>query len=124
MNLDDVERWMDGYVHAWTTNDPADIAALFTDDATYYTAPYREPFAGREAIVADWIEIADEPDTWTFRYEPMAIAGGLAFVRGWTHYVDGTPRTYHNLWVIRLEEDGRASEFTEWFMKERAPESG
>jgi hypothetical protein len=35
MNLDDVERWMDGYVHAWTTNDPGDIAALFTDDANY-----------------------------------------------------------------------------------------
>ena len=122
MNLDDVERWMDGYVHAWTTNDPADIAALFTGDATYHTAPYSEPFAGRDAIVAGWTEIADEPGTWTFRYEPMAIVGGLAFVRGWTDYVDGKPRTYHNLWVIRLKEDGRASEFTEWFMKERAPE--
>lgn len=123
MNLDDVERWMDGYVHAWTTNDPADIAGLFTEDATYFTAPFAEPFAGREAIVAEWIEIADEPGAWTFRYEPMALAGNIAFVRGWTDYVDQKPRTYHNLWVIRLEEDGRASEFTEWFMKQRAPES-
>ena len=26
MNLDDVERWMDGYVHAWKTNDPAETS--------------------------------------------------------------------------------------------------
>ncbi len=123
MNLDDVERWMDDYVRAWTTNDPDDIGALFSDDATNATAPYREPFAGREAIVAEWIEIGDEPGTWTFRYEPLAVAGDLAFVRGWTDYLDEKPRRYHNLWVIRLAEDGRASEFTEWFMKERAPDS-
>lgn len=123
MNLDDVERWMDGYVAAWTSNAPADIDALFTDDAAYYTAPYREPWRGREAIRAEWLENRDEPGQWRFRYEPLALAGNLAFVRGWTDYLDDPPRTYHNLWVIRLEDDGRASTFTEWFMKERPPQA-
>jgi ketosteroid isomerase-like protein len=121
MNLDDVERWVDGYVRAWESNEAADIERLFTDDALYYTAPYREPWRGRDAIVAQWIDGADERGTWRFRYEPMAVPGDLAFVRGWTEYLDETPRTYHNLWVIRLADGGRASEFTEWFMKERAP---
>jgi ketosteroid isomerase-like protein len=123
VNLDDVERWMDGYVKAWTTNDRADIEALFTPDATYATAPYREPTSGRDAIVAEWLENRDEPDGWQFRYEPLALAGDLAFVRGWTRYTDATPRIYHNLWIFRLAEDGRASEFTEWFMKERTAQA-
>ena len=31
---------------------------------------------------------------------------------------------YSNLWVIRLEEDGRASEFTEWWMEKPPGLSG
>ena len=61
----------------------------------------------------------DESGTWTFRSEPLALAGSTAFVRGWADYVDGEPRHYHNLWVIEFADDGRASSFTEWFMKQR-----
>lgn len=41
MNADDLTTWVDGYVRAWASNDPDDIGRLFTDDATYYTAPFR-----------------------------------------------------------------------------------
>lgn len=119
MNLDDVDRWIEGYVRAWTTNDTADIGALFTDDAEYRTEPWAEPWAGRDAIVAGWLDAKDDPGTWTFRSEPLALAGDTAFVRAWTDYTDGTPRRYHNLWVIRFSGDGRAASFTEWFMKQR-----
>jgi ketosteroid isomerase-like protein len=100
-------------VRAWTTNDPADIAGLFTEDAEYYTAPYRQPWRGRDAIVAGWLQKKDEEGEWKFRSEVLAIADDLGFVRGWTDYVD---ESYSNLWVIRLR-DGRCSEFTEWWMK-------
>ena len=119
MTLDDVDRWIAGYVRAWTSNDPADIEALFTDDATYRTEPYAEPWAGRDEIVRGWIDAKDEPGTWEFRSEPLALAADVAFVRGWTTYTDGEPRIYHNLWVIELADDGRARAFTEWFMKQR-----
>ena len=43
--------------------------------------------------------------------------GDLGFVRGWTAYAQhDPPREYGNLWVIRLAEDGRAREFTEWWV--------
>lgn len=119
MNLDDVERWMDGYVKAWTSNDPSDIRALFTDDATYRTGPSDEPWTGRDEIVAKWIDGKDEPGTWEFRYEPMAAVADLAFVRGWTTYLADPSRRYDNLWVIHLGEDGRASDYTEWYIKVR-----
>ena len=39
MTRDVVQAWVDAYVRAWRTYDPADIAALFTEDATYAYHP-------------------------------------------------------------------------------------
>lgn len=119
MDRSDVDSWIDGYVRAWGTNDPEDIGAMFTDDARYYTAPYREPWAGRTTIVAEWIARKDQPGAWEFRYEVLGIDGELAFVRGWTRYAASAEEPeaeYSNLWVIRLTEDGKCSEFIEWWM--------
>ena len=111
-----VSDWLARYVRAWETNDPAAIGDLFADDALYRQRPSGEPWRGRDEIIARWIECDDQPGTWTFRSEVMAATGDLAFVRGWTHYVE-PPIDYDNLWVIRLDGDGRCREFTEWFME-------
>lgn len=107
---------MEGYLRAWSSNDPGDIAALFTEDAVYYTAPDREPWRGRDGIVEGWIDRKDAPGKWRFRHEILALSGDLAFVRGWTDYLE-PPTKYSNLWVIRLGDDGRCSEYTEWWME-------
>jgi ketosteroid isomerase-like protein len=120
VDRNDVERWVDRYVEAWLTNDPGQIAALFTEDAAYYTAPYREPWRGRDAIVAGWMERNDEPN-WDFRFEVQAVDGDFGFVRGVTTYGEG-PVEYSNLWVIRLDGEGRCSEFTEWWMEHKPPQ--
>jgi uncharacterized protein (TIGR02246 family) len=109
-----VDRWVQGYVRAWETNAPEDIGELFTEDATYYTAPFREPWRGRDGIVAGWLDRKDEQGDWSFRHEVVAVSGDVAFVRGWTEY--RTDSDYSNLWVIRLTGDDRCSEFTEWWM--------
>jgi uncharacterized protein (TIGR02246 family) len=117
----EVERWVEGYVRAWTTNDPDGIGRLFADDARYFTAPFREPWVGRDAIVAEWIDRKDEPGAWEFRSEVLGVDGDVAFVRGWTHYAataDEPETDYSNLWVIRMGPDGRASEFIEWWMEQ------
>jgi ketosteroid isomerase-like protein len=113
---EDAAAWVERYVQAWRSNDPDDIRALFTDDARYFTAPEREPWAGAEGIVRGWLDRKDEPGTWSFRYEVLGVDGDLAFVRGWTEQRKEDPPTCTNLWVIRLAPDGRASEFIEWWM--------
>ncbi len=116
MDRSSVGTWIEGYLQAWSSNDPEDIARLFTDDADYHTAPHREPWSGTEDIVEGWIGRKDEPGNWRFRHEILALAGDLAFVRGWTDYLE-PPQRYSNLWVIRLADGGRCSEFTEWWME-------
>jgi nuclear transport factor 2 (NTF2) superfamily protein len=107
-------------VKAWDSNDPDDIRALFTEDASYFTEPHAQPWTGHRQIVREWLDRKDEPQEYTFRWEVLAMDGNLGFVRGWTEYVRyDPPRQYGNLWVIRLAEDGRASEYTEWYVRVR-----
>ncbi len=116
-----VTAWVDGYIRAWNSNDPADIGALFTDDAEYYTAPFRQPWSGREQIVEGWLGRKDEPGEATFDWRPLVDSGELAVIEGTTTYPDGT---FSNLWVIRLEADGRCRQFTEWWMEHPASPGG
>ena len=115
MDEPSVASWVERYQRAWESNDPAAIGELFADDARYYQGPDGEPWRGRAGIVTNWLEHKDEPGTWSFRYQILAVAGDLAFVRGWTHYDD--PPDFSNLWVIRFDGDGRCVEFTEWWME-------
>jgi ketosteroid isomerase-like protein len=116
LNEHDLEAWLEGYLGAWSSNDPQDIGALFTENALYYTAPFREPWRGRDAIAQEWIDRKDDPGTWDFDHRIIAIAGDVGFVQGQTRYKDGP--SYSNLWVIRLGDEGRCSEYTEWWMEE------
>lgn len=111
--------WIPGYERAWASNDPEEIGALFTDDARYLTEPYAEPWQGRDAIVAGWLASRDEPDSYAFEWQPLVETPELAIVTGTTTYVS-PPRTYSNLWLIRLDADGRCLDFVEWYMERPA----
>ena len=114
-------NWVTGYRTAWESNAPADIRALFTDDAVYEYRP-NDPEAehGIEAIVTGWLDAADAPGETTWEWHPLAEEGDVATIQGRAVYLDaaGTPRaTYDNLWVITFAPDGRARHFTEWYME-------
>jgi uncharacterized protein (TIGR02246 family) len=115
--VDRLTKWIDGYLRAWNSNDPADIGALFTDDAAYFTAPFRPPWRGREAIIEGWLDRKDEPGETTFEWKPVVVTADVAVIEGTTTY---PTELYSNLWVIRLAADGRCSEFTEWWMQDAA----
>src|SRR4051794_8233608 len=102
MDAAQLSTWMEGYVRAWNSNDPADIRALFSDDAEYLTEPYATPWRGREAILQGWLADRDEPGQAEFRWSPLVVTDDLAVIQGATEYRTEPPRTYSNLWVVRL----------------------
>lgn len=114
-----VEAWTAGYLRAWRSNEPADIRAIFADDAVYRADPWTVSARGRDAIVEFWLDRRDDPGTWEFDWHVLAVADRAGFVQGVTRYDDGT--VYSNLWVVRLDADGRATEFTEWWMDQSDP---
>jgi hypothetical protein len=74
---------------------------------------------GRDEIVRWWVDLNDSALDWTFEHSVIADDGATAVIKGVTYYPpdagDPTPRTYHNLWIVRLAEDGRAREFVEFW---------
>jgi uncharacterized protein (TIGR02246 family) len=117
-DLNRVTTWIDGYIRAWNSNDPAAIGALFTGDVEYYTAPFRQPWRGREQVVKSWLENKDEPGETTFEWRPVVVTDDVAIIQGTTTYPD---HTFSNLWVVRLDAEDRCREFTEWWMEHPAP---
>lgn len=116
--MDIVQNWLDGYLKAWASNEPDDIRALFTEDASYAGSPLdADPPRGHDAIVAWWLGVRDEIGEWTFDGHPLAYSDGVGFIEGRTDYADG--RVYANLWVVRFADDGRARSFVEWWMEPR-----
>jgi ketosteroid isomerase-like protein len=117
---DEVTRWLERYVEAWTTYDRARIADLFTEDAEYRYHPYDDPVRGREAIVESWLEEPDAPGTFEPDYSVIAVDGEVAVATGTSAYraKDGSiDRVYDNAFVMRFDGEGRCRGFTEWYMK-------
>ena len=83
-----LQRWLDGYVAAWRSNDAGAIGDLFTADAEYRYHPADEPVFGRDAIVASWLEEPDETGTWDAWYEPFAVEGDRGVATGVSTYFD------------------------------------
>jgi uncharacterized protein (TIGR02246 family) len=108
-----LRRWIDAYVEAWESNDPDAVAALFTADGVYRFEPW-EAWAGRQEIVAGWIEHADKPGDTSFHWWHVARDGDLWIVEARTRY-HNLGKDYSNLWLVELDDEGRARGFTEWW---------
>lgn len=124
MTRTEFERWLDAYEAAWRTDDAGQIGALFTEEASYTTYPFREPKHGREAIVAWWISQGDSKNEWRFERERLVVEGDTAVVQGLTTYPAGGDQpdaVFSNIWVIQFAPDGRASSFAEWWVQRPDP---
>ena len=122
MDGESVQVWLDKYVEAWRTYDPAQIGDLFSEDAIYFYSPFDDPIRGREAIVADWLIEPNAVGSWEGRYVPVAVEGNVGVAQGRTRYLrpDGAvEREFDNIFVLNFDEAGRCACFTEWYMQPR-----
>lgn len=124
MNRDSLQLWLDKYVEAWRTYDPAQIRHLFSEDAVYFYSPFDEEshLRGREAIVDDWLKVPDAVGSWEAHYAPVAVEGNVGVAQGRTRYFDAdgsVKRQFDNIFVIYFNDEGRCTRFTEWFMQPR-----
>jgi SnoaL-like domain len=110
-----VSRWLAGYEAAWRSSGTASLADLFTADASYLQSPYEPPVIGLDAIARMWDAERESPDeVFTLATDILAVDGPVAVVRAEVRYGDPLRQEYRDLWVIRLDDDGRCSWFEEW----------
>jgi hypothetical protein len=129
MDQETAQNWLDRYVEAWMSYDPADISSLFSENIAYRYHPYDEPILGRDAVVASWLgenasgdaSTRDAPGTYEGEYSPVADDGDTVVATGTSRYreVPGGPivRAYENCFVMRFDSGGRCREFTEYYIR-------
>ena len=71
MDRDAFGGWLEAYFAAWVTNEPGDVAALFTENATYAVGPFADVWEGRDEIVRRWTSVAQEDVEYT--YEVLSL---------------------------------------------------
>jgi ketosteroid isomerase-like protein len=108
-------EWLEGYERAWRTAGTDRLAGIFTEKATYSTAPYERPHRGLEAIRQMWeAERADPDEKFVMATQVLAVEGDTGVVRVDVHYGPPKEREYRDLWIVRLDESGRCFHFEEW----------
>jgi len=114
MDANDVRRWVERYEQAWRSPGTDALAELFTDDATYLVSPWAEPVRGLVAIGALWESERVGPDEqFTMTHEVVTVDGDVAVVRAEVEYA-ATGNQWRDLWLLRLDDQGRCAAFEEW----------
>lgn len=107
--------WLDDYERAWRSPGTDLLTELFTPEATYSTAPFEAPHRGLEAIRAMWeCERTGPDEVFSIESEIVALEGDTGVVRCEVRYGDPPRQVYRDLWVVRLDAQGRCRCFEEW----------
>ncbi|SBS74923.1 nuclear transport factor 2 family protein [uncultured Microbacterium sp.] len=108
--------WLDGYLTAWKSKDPADVRAIFTDDAEYWFRPDDpDPARGIDAVIEAWLD--PEPTEAQPDLQVLVEDDRVGIISGRVEYPGHA--SYANLWEVHFAPDGRARKFIEWFMTPR-----
>jgi len=105
---------MTEYVAAWRAKDTALLAQVLNDDITYKTSPFAEPLVGLDAVKKFWLEATAEGEEFTITHALVAIEGDIAVLRVDVHYTAPIERTWKDLWIVQIGDDGLCFTFEEW----------
>jgi uncharacterized protein (TIGR02246 family) len=119
-----LKEWLERYERAWRSPGTDALAELFTQDASYSTAPYEKPHRGLAAIAHMWeAERAGSDEEFSMSSEVVATAGDTGVARVEVIYAapdqkrerrNRQRREYRDLWIVRLNDAGLCFEFEEW----------
>ena len=109
-----LQAWVELYERAWRSPGTALIAELFAPAATYRMGPFQEAHRGLVAIERLWEAEREGPDeTFTLETEIVAVEGEAGVVRAEVVYAS-PPAHWRDLWIVRLDSEGRCTAFEEW----------
>ena len=101
------KNWADTWQRGWEALDADPIVALYAEDATFSSHPFRDISVGR-AGVREYVEgaFADEADVAAWFATPI-VDGDRASVRWWAALTEaGEDSTLAGTSVLRFDADG------------------
>ena len=87
MTLEEAQAWMEAYGAAWIDRDPAQVAELFTADASYRERRFRRPIRTRQAIRDYWqVIVREQQRDVVFTAGQIMVDGDQALVQWTAHF--------------------------------------
>jgi ketosteroid isomerase-like protein len=124
MDRAQMSEWLRDYERAWRTAGTDALAELFTEDATYSTAPYESPHRGLPAIGKMWeAERLGPGEQFEMDSDVVAVEGDTGVTRVKVTYPADREKAgrrnrqrkeYLDLWIVRLNDEGLCFHFEEW----------
>ena len=116
MDRAQLESWIAAYESAWRTKGTDGLGELFTENASYSTAPYEQPHVGLRAIAEMWAaeRLGGPDEDFAMKSEVIAMEGNTGVARVTVNYGPPRMQEYRDLWVVSLDVDGRCTHFEEW----------
>jgi len=106
--------WIAAYERAWRTAGTDALQELFAPGARYRMGPYEPTAEGLDAIAELWEREREGPDeAFEMRAEVVAVEGDTGVARVEVRY-GASGNEFRDLWLVRLDGDGRCVEFEEW----------
>ena len=100
--------WVDTWAKGWVASDVDSIAALYADDAVFYSHPFRDRQRARDYV--EWA-FSDQASAQC-RFGVPVVDGDRAAVDWWAEVVsaDGSLETLAGTSLLRFAPDGRVVE--------------
>ena len=115
MDRTHLRDWVRGYERLWRAPGTEGLAELFSEDAFYSMGPFDREVLGLEALATLWDVEREGPDEdFEMTSEVVAVDGDTGVVRVEVHYGPPKDEHYRDLWIVRLDDEGRCFHFEEW----------
>jgi hypothetical protein len=112
----DVESWLEGYRRAWEEKDSDAAAGLFTEDATYRSNIFEEPYRGQRGVFDYWSTVTSTQSSARVAMGRPYVDGNRVAVEWWTTMSsDGADITLPGCLLLEFAEDGRCRRLHEYW---------
>ncbi|MDP9188601.1 MAG: nuclear transport factor 2 family protein [Actinomycetota bacterium] len=115
MQRDRLAVWLGAYERLWRTAGSEGLGEIFAEDVVYSMGPYEQAAKGLRELSELWERERVSPDEqFEISTEIVAVEGDTGVARVDVRYGPPREQEYKDLWVIRLDAEGRCVSFEEW----------
>lgn len=111
------QSWLDQVYYLWVNKKPELAPNICAENFLWYEAPFRQPYTTKEEIIKEWQGLRDFKDI-KVSFEILCVTEKYGIAK-WnsesTQISTGKIFIYEGIYQVSLDDNGKCTEFREWF---------